>query len=82
MMPGTHAGKPRMALVIVLQKTSPLMYSSLLGKRSIAGRSEISVKETKQAIKIEISSKDATALRASANSVLRTIQVAEAASKI
>lgn len=70
-----------MALRIILQKGNTIKYGSILGKRSGNGRSTIVVRETKKTLEIKISSLDATALRASANSVLRSLQVAESVSK-
>lgn len=64
-------------LVIVLGKAEKLNYSKILGKSIKHNRSAITVKETKEKLTITIKAKDATALRASANSILRDLQIIE-----
>lgn len=67
--------------IIMLPAASRLEYLTALqgGKYK---RSSITVASTASGASIEIRASDATALRASANSVLRDLQVIEASSKI
>ncbi len=66
---------------IVLPDSGSARYGTVLhgGKYK---RSTISITRTAAGTTIEIRALDATALRASANSILRDLQVAEASSKI
>jgi tRNA threonylcarbamoyladenosine modification (KEOPS) complex Pcc1 subunit len=68
----------KISLKIVLDKEPKLNYSKILGKNLGHSRSAIKITESKSALTIEITAKDATALRASANSILRDLQVIEA----
>lgn len=66
------------ALTLILNKTEKLNYSRILGKRSVKhDRSSTVLKETPSKLTITIKASDATALRASANSVLRDLQIIE-----
>lgn len=69
-------------LTIVISKEENLNYSRILNRKMRYPRSDLAIKETKDTLKITITAKDATALRASSNSVLRDLQVIEAASKV
>ena len=65
-------------LKLVIGKSDSTNYSKILGKKSTHRRSTISIKEDRDALTIEITATDTTALRASVNSILRNIQVADA----
>jgi len=65
-------------LRLVIKKRSKLNYSRILGKGREHRRSSTKLKESKDRIIVEIAAKDLAALRASANSILRNIQVIEA----
>ncbi len=62
---------------IVLPKRTKSSYQSILGKARDQKRGTVSVKEDKATITIIISAEDATALRASFNSLMRDIQAIE-----
>ncbi|MGD0728513.1 MAG: KEOPS complex subunit Pcc1 [Candidatus Micrarchaeaceae archaeon] len=65
-------------LKLIINKEKALEYSKILSIKTEHKRSNIKLKEIKGTLFIEISAKDATALRASANSILRDLQVIEA----
>jgi Transcription factor Pcc1 len=64
-------------LKLILKREPKLKYTKLLSARTKQGRSTIHITQTKQSIIIEINAHDATALRASTNSLLRDLQVIE-----
>lgn len=66
------------SLKIILEKEPNLRYTRIFGKNKGHGRSTVKIKENGKRLIIEIAAKDATALRASANSILRDLQVIEA----
>lgn len=68
----------KIGLKITLEKEKDLNYTKILGKNIGHSRSTIKIKEGKTELIIEIYANDATALRASANSILRDLQVIEA----
>lgn len=66
--------------VLRIQKGDPsLDYKSLLGASRAYKRSSMSVRESAREITFTIEASDATALRASVNSVLRDIKIVEGA---
>lgn len=67
-----------LSLEITLPKDGSISYTKILGKFPIQKRSTIIIKESKTTLIISIKAKDATALRASTNSILRDLQVIEA----
>ena len=62
---------------ISIPKKGRLNYKKILGDSREHKRSGIKISETPVSLKIEISAKDATAMRASMNSIMRDIQVIE-----
>lgn len=68
----------KVSITLVLEKTDRLSYSRTLGRKIRHDRSNIFLKETAGKLTITIKAKDLTALRASANSILRDMQVIEA----
>ena len=64
-------------LKLVLKKETNLNYSKILGASKSHKRSSTKLKESKGSLTIEISAMDLAALRASANSILRDMQVIE-----
>jgi hypothetical protein len=75
-MPKSKA-KGQFKLKLILKKEPKLKYKKLLNTRTKQGRSTVCIIETKENIIIEINAADATALRASTNSLLRDLQVIE-----
>jgi tRNA threonylcarbamoyladenosine modification (KEOPS) complex Pcc1 subunit len=73
--------KKAIQLKLILEREHGIKYSSILGKSKRHARSAIKVQDKGEDLIIEITAKDLTALRASANSVLRDLQVI-AATKI
>jgi len=71
------ASKNRMHLKLIIEKKPSLNYSKILGAAKKHTRSDTKLKELKGTLIIEISATDLAALRASANSILRDIQVIE-----
>jgi tRNA threonylcarbamoyladenosine modification (KEOPS) complex Pcc1 subunit len=72
------SAKANITLTLILNKTEKLNYSRILGKRGVKhDRSRTTLKETSNNLTITIKATDATALRASANSVLRDLQIIE-----
>lgn len=72
------ASQESVYLKLVMPKDDTINYSKILGKKSTHKRSTIKIKEDKKLLAIEIESNDITALRASANSILRNLQVIKA----
>lgn len=68
----------KISLKIILAKEPKINYARMLGKNAKHDRSAVKIKEGSKELVIEITAKDATALRASANSILRDLQVIEA----
>jgi len=69
--------KDSFQLTLILNKESGLNYKSLLNTETRHERSKITINEKGKNIIVEITASDATALRASANSILRNLQVIE-----
>ena len=67
---------------ISISKTSPLDYSKVLGRPRMYKRSTVKFSETPSTIKIFVVAGDATAMRAALNSIMRDIQVIEAAARV
>ena len=67
---------------ISIKKPSGINYTELIGKTSQYKRSTISMSEKPTALKIRIEAKDATALKASLNAILKDIQVIESVSRV
>ncbi|MDE1870685.1 MAG: CTAG/PCC1 family protein [Candidatus Micrarchaeota archaeon] len=65
-------------LDLVIRKTDEVNYSKILGDNKRHRRSAISIRENGKMLIIEIKASDLTALRASANSILRNLQVINA----
>jgi tRNA threonylcarbamoyladenosine modification (KEOPS) complex Pcc1 subunit len=65
-------------LKILVKKDPKIKYLKILSQKSRKERSTISLKEYRTKLIIEVRAKDATALRASTNSILRGLQVIEA----
>ncbi len=76
-MPNSPA-KDQLKLELILKKEPRLRYTRILSTKNRQGRSAVTINETKNSIIIKIKAPDATALRASANSILRDLQVIEA----
>jgi hypothetical protein len=73
-----HGSKNKASFRLIIAKEPGLKYSRLLSRSKRYGRSTMKVKETSSTVTIEINATDLTALRASANSVLRDLQVISA----
>lgn len=71
------ASKANFNLRILVKKDPKIRYLKILSQKRSSERCTISLKEYKTRLIIGISAKDATALRASANSILRDLQVIE-----
>ncbi len=69
-------------LKLIVGKQHGLNYTKIIGKNTTHSRSTIKMQEDKRNLTIEITAKDATALRASTNSILRDLQTIEGVSKI
>jgi hypothetical protein len=65
-------------LRLILEKEPKLKYKKLFEISPRKGRSIVTIKEMKNNLIIEIKAKDATALRATTNSLMRDLQVIEA----
>lgn len=65
---------------ILIKKGSDTSYKRIIGSIKEHSRSKISIKETAKELQINIETDDITALRASINTVIRDIQVIDAAS--
>jgi tRNA threonylcarbamoyladenosine modification (KEOPS) complex Pcc1 subunit len=65
-------------LKLILVKEPNINYSRIFKKQIQHQRSTVTVSQTKRHLVIEIKARDATALRASANSLIRNLQVIEA----
>ena len=65
-------------LKLVIAKEPSLNYIRILGKNTKHSRSSVKLKEDESTLTIEIVSKDTTSMRASANSILRDLQVIDA----
>ena len=72
------AQPPEFHLTLTFRKDKNLNYSKILNLKTAHKRSTLRQKEKKSLLTIEIRAKDATALRASANSLFRDLQVIEA----
>jgi tRNA threonylcarbamoyladenosine modification (KEOPS) complex Pcc1 subunit len=70
--------KSKLQLKLILKKEQKLNYTRILTKSLRHKRSNISIKETKDKLIIKIKAEDATALRASINTLIRDLQVIEA----
>jgi tRNA threonylcarbamoyladenosine modification (KEOPS) complex Pcc1 subunit len=70
--------KKSLHLTIIVEKEKGLYYAKIINKQTKRSRGDVSIKENKQKLTIQINASDATALRASANSILRDLQVIEA----
>ncbi len=66
---------------ITIKKKAGIKYSSIIKLRKYK-RSSIKVAERKGSVNFRIAADDATALRASANAVLRELQVIEGIEKV
>jgi tRNA threonylcarbamoyladenosine modification (KEOPS) complex Pcc1 subunit len=66
---------------IVVKKDNGISYSRILGMRGNRKRSSTSLSESKDAPEIKISAADATALRASLNTMARSLQVVDSVLK-
>jgi tRNA threonylcarbamoyladenosine modification (KEOPS) complex Pcc1 subunit len=64
-------------LILKLNKEEKLNYKKILGNNTKHNRSSVEFKESEKELIIKITAKDATALRASTNSILRDLQVIE-----
>ncbi len=67
-----------LGLTITIKKDPKIKYLKILSQKGKKERSTTSLKEKGSELIIKIAAKDATALRASVNSVLRDLQVIEA----
>jgi tRNA threonylcarbamoyladenosine modification (KEOPS) complex Pcc1 subunit len=67
---------------IVLPKMTKSSYRVLLGVQRKQKRSSIKIKEGASRVIVEVEADDATALRASLNTLIRDIQVIEAAKQV
>ena len=76
------AGANRYAARITITKHLPIKYSKMIGSYKAYRRSKISTKEGAHSISISIAANDATALRASLNSVMRDIHVIESTGRL
>lgn len=65
-----------------IKKDPQTRYLKILNKTTTRGRSLLKIKERGGLLTIEITANDATALRASANSILRDIQVIGATNRL
>jgi tRNA threonylcarbamoyladenosine modification (KEOPS) complex Pcc1 subunit len=65
-------------LRLVIAKDPKINYRKILGNSLKHERSTTAIKEEKETLIVEITAADLTALRASANSILRDLQVIEA----
>lgn len=73
------AGKKALKLQLnITLENNTINYSKLFNGPKRHERSDMKIKSTKGRLVIEVTAKDATALRASANSILRDLQVIEA----
>jgi|GEM_PF-1162974 tRNA threonylcarbamoyladenosine modification (KEOPS) complex Pcc1 subunit len=72
------AGSHKNHIRLVVPKDPKINYKRLLNNQTNHERSNTAIKEQKETLIIEITAKDLTALRASANSILRDLQVIEA----
>ena len=71
------SGSTNLQFKLIIKKEPGLKYTKVLSGAT-HNRSTISMIESKDTLTIEIKAKDATALRASTNSILRDLQVIEA----
>lgn len=67
---------------IRLIKPERVSYKKILGDLNQHGRSGVRIKETQTTLQIDISAKDAAALRAALNSILKDISVVGASSSV
>ncbi|MGA2799795.1 MAG: KEOPS complex subunit Pcc1 [Candidatus Micrarchaeaceae archaeon] len=67
-----------LTLKLLVKKDPKIKYLKILSQKGSRERSTISLKEQRVNLIIEIKAKDATALRASVNSILRDLQAIEA----
>jgi tRNA threonylcarbamoyladenosine modification (KEOPS) complex Pcc1 subunit len=65
-----------------IPKLKGLVYKRLIGKIVMYKRSKVSLREDKNFMYVAITADDVTALRASANSIMRDVQIIEKAAKI
>ncbi len=68
--------------VISLKKGGRVSYTRLIGRISEYKRSSISMRETPSEFTVRIEAKDATALKASLNAILKDIQVIESVRRV
>jgi len=71
------SGGSRFAATIRITKAKGTSYRAALGEMSPHERSSVKVTETAAQLEIEITAKDAAALRATLNSALKDLHVAE-----
>ncbi len=67
---------------ITIAKRLPIEYKGVIGGYKAYRRSSISTKEDKASISISIAADDATALRASLNSIMRDIRIIESTGRL
>ncbi len=72
----------RFAAAIRVAKTKGISYRRALGGISSHERSKVRIKETAKLLQIDITAKDAAALRASLNSMLKDLHVVESVSTL
>ncbi|HVC57944.1 MAG TPA: KEOPS complex subunit Pcc1 [Candidatus Acidoferrales bacterium] len=75
-MPAKSGGS-RFAATIRITKAKGISYGAALGDMSPHERSSVKIKETATQLQIEITAKDAAALRATLNSALKDLHVTE-----
>lgn len=65
---------------VIIPKKARISYKRIMGNIREHKRGGLSISETATTLKVIITAKDATAMRASVNSIIRDVQVIEGAS--
>ena len=75
-------GKANYSLILTVQKKGGIDYATILGGAKKYKRSSVRFEDAGQELRITVEAGDATALRASANAILRDLQVIEGATAV
>ena len=79
-MPPKPESGYRFSATIKISKASATDYKKALGEIRAHERSSITIKETESILQIDVRARDAAALRATINSALKDLHVADSAS--
>lgn len=81
-MSGKAGGGRSFTATITITKKASASYKMALGEIKAHERSTISIKETPSVLRIDVAARDPAALRATINSVLKDLQVADSVSRL